>query len=88
MEANNRFTEAFDAALNAGDLDALLLLYKNDPIRMHPNEPALMGSEAIRAYFQAFFDQNDIDVDNSTVDVARAPPCAVRGPFIGADEGS
>jgi len=82
MEAMNRFTEAFDAAVNAGDLDAFLSLYKDDSIRMRPNEPALMGKGAISASYQLLFEQYNIEVDNSTVEVqVFGNLAAVRGTY-------
>lgn len=44
-------SDSWEAALNAGDLDALAALYTADALLMPPNEPAQRGQEAVRTMF-------------------------------------
>lgn len=49
---------AFDKAWNAGNAEALASgFYTADAIVMDPNQPALVGKDAIRASLQKYFDQ-------------------------------
>jgi ketosteroid isomerase-like protein len=46
---------AWDAANNAGDVDALVALYAADAIRMSDAQPMIQGAEALRSDFEAGF---------------------------------
>ena len=49
---------AFDKAWNAGNAEGVASgFYTADALRMGPNEPALVGQEAIRTSLQKYFDQ-------------------------------
>ena len=67
--AINGLLNAFDSAANASDADGLVALYMDNAVRIPPNEPALMGKEAIRGHFQQYYDQFTEEVDNVVVDV-------------------
>lgn len=45
------------AAANAGDAAAMAALFTDDGILMLPNEPSVIGKEAIRSHLQAHFDE-------------------------------
>jgi hypothetical protein len=45
------------AAANAGDAAAMAVLFTDDGILMLPNEPSVIGKEAIRSHLQAHFDE-------------------------------
>ncbi len=45
------------AAANAGDAAATAALFTDDGILMLPNEPSVIGKEAIRSHLQAHFDE-------------------------------
>lgn len=47
---------AFEAAIAAGDVDAVVSLYTDDALLMAPNAPAAEGLEAIRAAFEALLE--------------------------------
>lgn len=49
-------SDAWEAALNAPDLDALVELYASDARLMPPNGPMAMGVEAVRDSFGAMID--------------------------------
>lgn len=46
---------AYEAALNANDLDAILRLYGSDPVFMPQHSAALVGREAVRAGYERVF---------------------------------
>lgn len=72
-EAIDRVREAVVTAENSGDLDGLVALHTDDAIRMPPNEPAVIGKEAIRTRWQAFFDRyttNNVTVSSEEIIVA------------------
>ena len=45
------------AAANAGDAAAMAVLFTDDGILMLPNEPPVIGKQAIRSHLQAHFDE-------------------------------
>jgi ketosteroid isomerase-like protein len=49
-------TDAFEAAFNAGDTDALAAMYTDDTRLMPPNAPAETGLDAVRAAFGAMIE--------------------------------
>lgn len=57
VQAINDYNTAWDKAWNAGNAEALASLYTADAIAMAPNEPAVVGREAIRASSAKDFDQ-------------------------------
>ena len=69
---------AWDADVNAADVDALTASFTDDPIRMDPNLSALVGKEAIRAALQAEFDVSTIE----TVGVAEEIQVAGDWAFV------
>jgi uncharacterized protein (TIGR02246 family) len=76
--------EQWDTAVVAGDWDALLSLYVDEPLRLHPDEPIIVGKEAIRAVFQGNRDRNDADFKNEAVDIRVSGDLAVvRGIWSG-----
>ncbi len=46
--------EAEEAAIVAGDVDAFMALFASDAISMSPNEPAIVGPDAIREWIEDF----------------------------------
>jgi uncharacterized protein (TIGR02246 family) len=69
VEAIKGLLDEFDLAANASDADGLTELYTGNAVRIPPNEPALLGKEAIRAHFQEFYDQFTEEAENIVVDV-------------------
>src|SRR5688572_14480627 len=57
-----RILEQADAAVSAEDGDGYVALIANDAVLMPPNEPPVVGAEAIRAWNRAQFEQLTIDV--------------------------
>lgn len=62
MEMFNAYVESFDAALNAGDVDALMAGFGVDPASMPPDVPEVAGVEAVRALW------SDLIAQEPTVD--------------------
>ncbi len=52
VEAVKRVREQAVAAINAGDLGALMSLWSDDIVWMWPNEPPVVGKEALRSWWQ------------------------------------
>lgn len=46
---------AYETALNAGDVDAILALYGEEPSFMPQHSAALVGRDAVRAGYEAVF---------------------------------
>ena len=57
VEAINQVREQEVAAINAADVEGDLAIRTDDAVHMPPNEPPVMGKEAIRSWMQAFLDQ-------------------------------
>ena len=55
-EAIREMVQAWDAAANSRDVDALAAQFTEDAVRMNANAAALQGREAIRASFVAAFE--------------------------------
>ena len=49
-------SQAWEQALNSGDLDGLVALYQGDARLMPPNQPMQSGSDAVRAAFGAMIE--------------------------------
>ncbi|HYO14617.1 MAG TPA: nuclear transport factor 2 family protein [Thermoanaerobaculia bacterium] len=55
--------DRYIAAVNDGDLDALMGFWSEDGVLIPPGQPAASGREAIRAWYQNMFNQVDADID-------------------------
>ena len=61
----NDLAVRWDAGMNAADPDAMLALYAAEGSAvMPPDQPAVMGAEAMRAFFESFFAAGDATVTN------------------------
>ena len=80
LAALEAIAEEYEAAYSAGDADALVALHTDDAVRMPPNAPPVIGKDAIRASFQATFEQFDGKIALSLEEVEVAGDWAfVRG---------
>jgi len=72
VAAINALADEYVVAQNAGDAAALAALHTEDAIRMPPNEPALVGRQAIQSWFQSAIDEADyqLTVSQEEVEVA------------------
>jgi ketosteroid isomerase-like protein len=62
-------SEAWEAAVNASDIDALVELYESDARIMPPNAPMASGHEAVRANFGPIMEAG-LTVDLTSIDGA------------------
>jgi uncharacterized protein (TIGR02246 family) len=64
VRAIQAITDRFDEAVNAGDYEALALLYHEDAMRMPADAPPQIGQAAIREWFRTEAEQFRIEIDN------------------------
>jgi uncharacterized protein (TIGR02246 family) len=57
-----------DAAIAAGDLDGLLSFLAEDFVDMPPNEPAIMGKQALRTHHEPLFEAFNVRVTYKPVE--------------------
>ncbi len=57
IQAIKDFTEEWEVAYNADDIDKLMSLYADNSLRIPANQPPVIGKEAIRGSFQQEFDE-------------------------------
>lgn len=69
MEAIRRLEESWRAGWRAGDTEALLALYADDPVLMAWGQPAVFGKEAIRPLYQTVFDVYHVDSRSTLIEV-------------------
>ena len=72
--------QAFYGALNAGDIEALMALWSDDDeiVCVHPGGPRVLGTQAIRASFEAIFASGGIPVRPERVRRLSGHACAVH----------
>ncbi len=73
----------FATALSAGDMDGIMANYGAESIQMPPNEPILIGSDAIRARHQGQQDIYDLALENPAEEILVAGDWAIlRGSYV------
>ena len=84
MQAMKDMQAVWDKAANAGNTEAAVAFYTAEAMRMEPNQPAVVGQQAIRASLQKYFDRYTDQVRNVADDVRVSGDLAVaRGSFEG-----
>ncbi len=84
VEAINRVHDDHTTALNAGDATAYVALLAEGAVLMPPNQPAIIGEDAIREYRQTEFDQISLEVTRPSEEVVVAGDWAfVRHTYAG-----
>jgi ketosteroid isomerase-like protein len=68
VEALKALEETVVAAFKAGEVDPMAALYPEDVVVLAPNQPALVGENAVLAWLQGFFDQFTVDEFTSPVE--------------------
>ena len=58
IQAIRDITDKWQIAINAGDLDMLMSFYSEGAVKIPPNEPGVVGKEAIRSSYQKHFKEN------------------------------
>ncbi|MFQ5680197.1 MAG: YybH family protein [Gemmatimonadota bacterium] len=75
--------DVWDAALNGGDIGAVMQVYGDDPVALPPNAPVVEGVEGVQAYWSDFLAQGSVDSRNTPVDAWVSGDLAVmRGTFV------
>jgi uncharacterized protein (TIGR02246 family) len=69
VDAAKAWLADYTAAMNAGDLEAVLALYGNDATSMPPDEPAVSGLDALRTWYAPILEHYSFDL-TATVDEA------------------
>ncbi len=69
VEAAKTWVADYTAAVNAGDLDAVVALYQNEATSMPPDEPAISGVDALRSWYAPAFETYSFELA-TTVDEA------------------
>jgi len=81
-EAIEEMAEQWDAAMNAGDYEAVADLFTDDGIQMGADAPALVGKAAIRNAMKTDFEENTVQSENVTEEIRLAGDWAVvRGTY-------
>ncbi len=68
VEALKDLEETVVAAFKAGEIDPLAALYPEDVVVLAPNQPALVGKDAVLAWLQGLYDQFTVDEFTSPVE--------------------
>lgn len=53
----------------AGDADALLALYGDEPVLMPQDQPAIFGTEAIRSIYQSVLKEYDFQSESTVMEI-------------------
>lgn len=61
--------DKYDAAVESGDVEAVLAIHTDDSVRMPPNEPTIIGKEGIRSWYQRTFDEATIELEISQEEI-------------------
>jgi ketosteroid isomerase-like protein len=69
IQAIRAIAEKWEAAINAGDIDSIMSFYSDNAIKYPPNEPAVIGKEAIRIGYQKLFEEATPKEDHVVLDV-------------------
>ena len=69
VEAAKAWVSDYTTAWNAGDLDAVTALYDDEATSMPPDEPAVSGVDALRAWYAPAFEAYSFEL-TTTVDEA------------------
>lgn len=77
IQAIKDVTDQWQIAINAGDLDTLMSFYSENAVKIPPNEPAVVGKEAIRSGYQKLFEKNVRQENHSVTDIKVSGDLAV-----------
>ena len=61
--------DQYEAAVESGDVDAVLAIHSGDSVRMPPNESTIVGKEGIRSWYQKAFDQSTLELEISQKEI-------------------
>ncbi len=69
-----RVLQAYETALNASDVDAVLAVFAPDGVFMAPNSPSTVGAHAIRAAYNGIFQAIAFDTELTVEEVVQVAP--------------
>ena len=69
VQAIRGIVEEWEAAFNAADINRIMPHYADDAMVIPPNEPVLIGKEAIRSDLQQLFEQITLQEDDEVKNV-------------------
>lgn len=69
IDAIKQLAEDWRAGWLAGDADALLALYADDPVLMPWGQPTVFGKDAIRRLYRSVFKEFTFESENRLMDV-------------------
>ena len=72
LNAISEVREQEIAAINTGDVEGFLAVLTEDVIGMPPNEPAMIGQDAVGSWTQSLLDQFTIQADYTSSDIVVA----------------
>ncbi len=72
LEAISEVREQEIEALNAGNVEGFLAVLTEDVIAMPPNEPAIIGKDAVESWTQSLLDQFAVQADYTASDIVVA----------------
>ncbi len=72
LEAISEVREQEIEALNSGNVEGFLAVLTEDVIAMPPNEPALIGKDAVESWTQSLLDQFAVQADYTASDIVVA----------------
>ena len=77
IQAIREITEKWESAVNAGDTDTLMSFYSDYAVKFPPNEPAVIGKEAIRSSYQNHFEKQIRQEKHAVADIKVSGDLAV-----------
>lgn len=69
VEALTELVGQYDAAVNSGNLDGLMALFADDAVEMPPDEPVVIGKDAIRLRGEPNFAEYNDHVSSTVEDI-------------------
>jgi len=69
VEALSSLVRQYDAAVNSGNWDDYLAFYADDAVIMAPEQPVVIGKEAIRTWTETGFAEDDSQLSSTVEDV-------------------
>jgi uncharacterized protein (TIGR02246 family) len=70
VAAIGRLADEWTAAWNAGDVEALLGLYTDEPVLLPQGQPAVVGKAAIRLLYESVFREYRVEGEGVIVEAA------------------
>jgi uncharacterized protein (TIGR02246 family) len=76
VEALKALVSQYDTAVNSNNLDDVMTLYVANAVQMPPDQPVVIGKEAIRSRFEPFYKNFTDQVSSTVEDIKVSGDCA------------